>query len=616
MCMKKIILSALNTRHTHSALALGYLKAYYEQFNDSTAVKIVEYDLNQTNETIISSLISEEPEILAFSVYIWSVERILTIADAIKTAFPETLIILGGPEVSYNSEELMILNPSIDYVIRGEGEVTFNELVGQIVAGNLQAKVRGVTARTVSGVTAYEDRPLIENLDEIPCPIRSGAYVPKHSFIFYEASRGCPSKCAYCLSSVQGPVRNHSMARVKADLDMFFESSLSQIRFADRTFNCDPERAVEIIEYILKHNRKNINFHFEIQADFLSDEIINLLSKGPDGMFHLEIGVQSTNPRALDAVNRSYDLDVLREKVSLLRSKTACHLHLDVLGGLEHDSFKDFCKSYDDVYNLKPHDIQVSLVKVLRGTPLEKKQANKTFFAMNRPPYTILRTDWLLPNEAMLIQDIGKLTEGIVNSMRYNQALESLTKLVFNGSASSLLIEMVKFWRKEKIQFFNFTPENTAKNLTNFVHTLALPENSQKRITSLITHELRMCQKIQGPDLFIGIDFGEKQKKYEYRVSAGIRGYWYERHPTNAQNEWPAIVAYKFERDLSAVPSIEILNLSDEELFVLMLVQNRTSIDRGAEVWHKYRPEWPLPQIEKVIEKMIENELIYSSGNH
>ncbi|MDD3001773.1 MAG: DUF4080 domain-containing protein [Candidatus Riflebacteria bacterium] len=614
--MKKIILSALNTRHTHSALALGYLKAYYEQFNNSPALKIVEYDLNQTNETIIASLISEKPEILAFSVYIWSVDRILTIADAIKTAFPETLIILGGPEVSYNSEELMILNPSIDYIIRGEGEVTFNELITQILRGNQKTPVQGVTARTESGITAYDDRPLIANLDDIPCPIRTGAYVPKHSFIFYEASRGCPSRCAYCLSSVQGPVRNHSMARVKADLDAFFESNLSQVRFADRTFNCDPARATEIIEYILKHNHKNINFHFEIQADFLSDDIIELLSKGPDGMFHLEIGVQSTNPRALDAVNRSYDLNVLREKVSLLRNKTACHLHLDVLGGLEHDTFKHFCKSFDDVYNLKPHDIQVSLVKVLRGTPLEKKLSNKTFFAMNRPPYTILRTNWLSPEEAMLIQDIGKLTEGIVNSLRYNLSIETLTKSVFNDSSSALLIEMVKFWRKERIQFFNFTPENTAKNLTNFVCALALPISLQKRITSLITHELRMCQKIQGPDLFVGINFGEKQKKYEYKLSAGIRGYWYEQHPTDIQKEGLAIVAYKFERDLSAVPSIEVLNLSDAELFVLIMIQNRTSLDRAAELWNKYRPGWPLPEIEKVIEKMIEKELIYLSNNH
>lgn len=619
--MKKIILTALNTRYTHSAIALGSLKAYYESVYKNQTLSIKEFDLNQTNEFIIASLIEARPDIIAFSVYIWSIERSMVIADALKTAFPEIVIIFGGPEVSYSAEKILKQSLCIDFIVRGEGEISFSELINHLLASDTASlaegkEILGVTARLGEKILAYPDRPLIEDLDLLPCPVGSKSYLPSHSFVFYEASRGCPYSCSYCLSSVEGKVRNHSIERVKKDLDWFFTSELTQIRFADRTFNWEAPRAKEIIEYILEKNTNHKNFHFEIHADFLKSELIELFARGPEGMFHLEIGVQSTNPKALESVNRPHCLEGLRKNVKRLKKETKCHLHLDVLGGLEHDSFQDFCKSLDDVYELEPHDIQISLVKVLPGTPLAGRLKNKTFFAMNHPPYTILRTNWLSPFEAMMIQDMGKLVEGIINSKRYEGSINYLRELCFKGSIAKLSEGLVLFWRKNKIQFFGFTPENLQINLLKFASTLTMTHRELTKLRSMLEHEYRMCRRVITADIHSLVDFGEREKRYPFRVTGGIRGYWHESNPlasdARKDNEI-SIIVYKTNKDLSQAPSIEVISLEDEEAYAFMAVQAKASLERAEKGWAEYRPERAIPNIKENIEKLSKKGLIYES---
>lgn len=621
--MKNILLSALNTRYTHSAIALGSLKAYYEAHHKAQRLVIQEFDLNQTNEFIITSLIEAKPDIIAFSVYIWSIERTLVIADALKVAFPHIKVILGGPEASYSAEKILTLNPSIDYIVRGEGEITFTELINHLIGTGpnihknnkniLETEILGVTARVNGKIVAYPDRPLIEDLDILPCPIRSNSYTPSHNFVFYEASRGCPYKCSYCLSSIEGQVRNHSIERVKQDLDWFFQSNLKQIRFADRTFNWEAPRAKEILEYILENNVKNKNFHFEIHADFLKPELIELFAKAPEDVFHLEIGVQSTNPKALETVNRPHNLEGLKKNVKRLKEETKCHLHLDVLGGLEYDGFQDFCKSFDDVYQLEPHDIQISLIKVLPGTPLAGRLKNQTFFAMNHPPYTILRTNWLSPQEAMLIQDMGKLVEGIINTKRYGLCINYLRDLFFKGSIAQLTAALVHFWRQEKIQFFGFTPENVNKHLYKFATTLSPSVGQLAKVRSILEHEYRMCRKVVTADIYNAVDFGEREKRYPYKMQGGIKGYWYESHPLEEENSETTIIVYKTNKDLSQTPSIELVELTEEESYTLMAVQAKSSLEGAQKAWHGYRPGRPIPNIKENIEKLSKKGLIYES---
>ncbi|EKD82661.1 MAG: hypothetical protein ACD_39C01162G0002 [uncultured bacterium] len=621
--MIKILAAALNTRHTHSALALAYLKAYWQKVPDRQTIDICEYDLNQTNETIIADLILRDPDILAFSVYIWSLARTLEVAGAIKAALPDTVILLGGPEVSYNSEWLMQRYDCIDYIIRGEGEATFAELLTALINDNQTDNIAGITRRKGTSISCNPDRELISDLDMIPSPFQAGFYKEKHSFTYYEASRGCPSKCSYCLSSVLGRLRYFSVERVEADLDWFFNSDYQQVRFADRTFNHDRARARRIINYVKANNHRNINIHFEIQADFLSEDIIDLLSDAPEGMFHLEIGVQTTNPSALQAVNRRFDLATLKDRVQQLRNRTKCHLHLDLLGALPHDTLADFMQSLDDVWQLLPHSIQISLVKVLRGTPLENSVANCELAAMPAPPYTILRTNWLTSKEAIHIQDIGKLVEGIYSSQRYPRSLYFIVDLLFSASAARFFAELAHYWRRQGLQFYNFSPENIEKHLKTFIGSLGLHSPASRMLPSLLEHELRLSQKVPvSSNPSITPSFDNIVRKTLYRLQPGCRVLWYEFDPLLlaqqklelAASSSPRPVVYRFEKDLSATPDVEVLEMDLTTAFIMAAIQARAESGGWESTWRRLWPNLPVPEFSPALEKLVESGLLYEAA--
>ena len=602
----KIILSAINTKHTHSALALACLKSYWEKFYKEP-IYIKEFNLNILNETIINDLILLAPEVLAFSCYIWSLPRILAVSSAIKTCFPDCKIILGGPEVSYNSEEVLEKHPYIDVIIRGEGEVTFSELLHNILNNLPLESVRGITYRKNNDIVRNKERQFVKDLDELPSPFITGNYKGTASFTYYEASRGCPSKCGYCLSSIQGNVRNHSLERIKADLDWFFESDFNQIRFADRTFNHDIPRAKEIINYIKKNNHRNKNFHFEIQADFLSEELIELLSDVPKGVFHLEIGVQSTNPKALETTHRKFNLDCLKENVKKLKEKTNCYLHLDVLGGLPHDTYQDFCRSLDDVSNLEPEDIQISLVKILHGTPFEYMAKKWQLFYMPQAPYTILRTAWITPEDASMISQIGKLVEGISNTNRFQLSLNFLKNNIFNHSFSKLYERMVRFWRSRDLLFYNFSPENTVKHLKEFARDLSLSQDYLDLIDSILEHELRLTLKCSNADDWHGPDVPEALKKSDYKLCLGYRAYWYRKNPISnspetAISNYP--IVYCFRKDSAGVPSASFVELKLEESFAMISIQKKIPIYSLDDLWKRLYPNRLIPKFNLIIDNL------------
>lgn len=609
-----IILSAINTKFTHKALSLACLKSYWDLFHKDIPLTIKEFDLNILNETIINDLILMKPDIIAFSTYIWSVERIIAVSGAIKAAFPECIIILGGPEVSYNSIELLEKHQNIDYIIRGEGEITFKELIESILGNKSLELIPGITLRINGKIIKNKERQLIRDLDILPSPFISGNYQGSTNFTYYEASRGCPSKCAYCLSSVQGIVRNHSLERVKQDLDWFFQSDYDQIRFADRTFNYDSPRARQIISYIKRNNIKCKNFHFEIQADFLSDEIIDLLSDAPRGMFHLEIGVQSTNPKALTAVKRTFDIEKMKSKIQKLRAKTKCYLHLDVLGGLPFDSYSDFCKSLDDVASLKPEDIQISLVKVLHGTPYEyMANQSKQFHYMSEPPYTILRTQWLKPDEAVMISMISKLYEGIGNTGRFNLSIEYIVNNAFDSSYSKFYENLVVFWKNHKYLFYNFSPENTVKHLKTYVQELFNSENHINLVESILEHELRIALKAPNADNWsLPIDY-TPSKKPQYKLQQNLKGYWYKINPlssdyNSALANYPVI--YSFTRTPEGKPEIERLDLTLSKAFTLISVQKKIPLENLPIIWNKLYEKEDIPDFNETINELLESKLI------
>lgn len=616
----QIILSAINSRHTHNAIALAYLAAYWQKVPGRPVPRIMEFDINQTNETIYSEMILAKPDILAFSVYIWSLERVLTVCAAVKAASPGTTIILGGPEASYIDTQILQDNEFVDFIIRGEGEATLAELLDALINNRPTQDLYGISFRRAGAIRKNPDRELIKNMDEIPSPFTGGYFGQGHGFTYYEASRGCPSKCSYCLSSVQGPVRNHSLERVKQDLDWFFSANYRQIRFADRTFNFDFDRAAQIIKYIIENNHKCINFHFEFQADFMNEEIFSLLQQAPEGMFHLEIGVQSTNKLALTSVSRRFNLKNLQENVARLRANTGCHLHLDLLGGLPEDHFADFLASLDDVYRLQPHSIQISLVKVLRGTPLEKRVAAGDLNCMAKPPYTVLRTRWLEAVEALEIQDIGKLVEGMYNCDRFNLSLRFLIGNLFAGSAAAFFRKLAQWWRKRGFPFFNFGPDSIYAKLSEFVQEENAPAALRAKTLVILEHEFHLSQKVPCGDSQLGPEFVSGKNKNTLRVVPGLKCFWYsfdlyrilKGEEAGVSGAFPAV--YSYEKDLSSVPDTRLLHLDLAERFVIASVQRKVALENFPLEWKKCCGDRTFcPDFATVIEKLKSDGLLYDS---
>ncbi|MBF0544184.1 MAG: DUF4080 domain-containing protein [Candidatus Riflebacteria bacterium] len=608
--MSKVLLVGLNTRHTHSSLSLAMLQAFWEKTPSNPRLKRIDFDLNQGNDSIIQNIILQKPNLVAFSVYIWNLISTLTISGAIKAAFPETKIIFGGPEVSFGVEEIFRTAPWVDLIAIGEGEETFSEILRNFFNGKELIGIAG-TAYSQNGNPFFEpSRDQISNLDIIPSPFKAGLYGNGRGFTYYEASRGCPFKCTYCLSSVLGPVRNFSMERVFEDLDWFFNSDYTQIRFADRTFNLDTERAASIIQYILDRNHKKICFHFELKADILNDDLIDLLAGAPKDTFHLEIGVQSTNSAALGAVSRKSDLEKLSERVFRLREKTGCHIHIDLLAGLPGENFDLFKKTLNDAFSWKTSSIQVGLVKVLKGTALNKFVESGELSSAPYPPYAIQRSNWLEPHEIVKIQDIGKLVEGICNTQRFRLSLNFLCQRFFNGNQANFYESLALFWRRNDRQFYGLNPEFVKKTLMEFLETLTNDNFSKNSGEALMTHEFRMCQKVpagkqgQMPHLpnLSNRPLGKKASGFKVfwypvdiqillseeentSITSGTNGTNYDvkkSHPIG----FPSPLIYSYQTDLSLPPNSKVNFLPIEERFVMALCETSDSILTITSAWN------------------------------
>ncbi|HNV72117.1 MAG TPA: DUF4080 domain-containing protein, partial [Candidatus Ozemobacteraceae bacterium] len=514
-----------------TSLSLGCLKSYWQRRSGRPNVEVLDWDMNLGNESLINRLILARPAVLGFATYIWSLAPVVAVAGAVKAALPETRIVLGGPEVLFEGETLMNQYPWIDVIVRGEGEQTWEELLERHLSGSSLAGCAGVLWRGDSGVVRETERGYLQNLDDIPSPFRMGLYGTGRGFTYYEASRGCPFRCAYCLSSVLGPVRHFSLARVIDDLSWFMESEFTQVRFADRTFNFELERAETIVRHILDHNRRQVSFHFELKADLLSDGLIDLLGQAPVDGFHLEIGVQTTHKPALDAVYRRSDLEVLAEKIVRLRERTRAHVHLDLLAGLPEETFPLFQKTLNDAFSWNPSTIQVGLVKVLKGTALQQRVASGDLVCAPLPLYPVVRSRWLSPEEVVLIQDMGKLVEGIHNPGRFSHTLSFLISQAFAEDAARFYEHLARYYRRTGRLFYQLGPEAVGQSLTAFTEEFPEAKRLKPVVEALTLHELRLTQKVPAGKLGpspLGAQAIGRQKHGWLRFKPGLRAFWYD----------------------------------------------------------------------------------------
>lgn len=449
--MRTVIVS-LNSKFIHSSLAPWYLKAACRQYApDCGDVIVSEHTINENMDSVLSSIYLLRPDITAFSCYIWNISQVLELASNLKKLLPGSVIILGGPEVSYDAGEILRDNPFIDFIIAGEGERSFPKLVSMIhrsaglsdtekfINGDA-ADIDGLVFRSGDGI--IENGPaVIKDLDDIPSPYTDEMLSSlKNRIAYFEASRGCPFSCSYCLSSANEGVRFFSLQRIFDDLDKLVRSGVNQIKFVDRTFNAGPGRSKEIIRHILRLNDELkggdgaiCNFHFEVGADLFDDEWMELLDSAPKGLIQLEAGVQSTNREALAAVCRKTDIDKLLLNIRKIRSAGNVHIHADLIAGLPYEDQASFGRSFDDVYSARPHQLQLGFLKLLKGTRLRAQAGGLGYTYREQPPYEILSSGSVCYDELISLKGIAEVLERYYNSGRFYFSLDHIIERHFRS---------------------------------------------------------------------------------------------------------------------------------------------------------------------------------------
>ena len=427
----KILLTTLHAKYSHASLALPCLAACCRDVPGVT-VTIREYTVNEPREHLLRLIMAERADVVAFSCYIWNIDKTLRIVSDIKKIAPETRIVLGGPEVSFGIFELMHAHPAVDFIIKGEGEVVFR-LLAKTLADQGSASLSGAALEEIDNLffrdgsdisTGPHGKGFLQ-LDTIPSPFEAGLVDLDKPLTYYETSRGCPFSCAFCLSSVEGQVRSYSMERIKRDLLLLMQKNVPQIKLVDRTFNYDARRADEIWRFILEYNQGS-HFHFEIAADLLNDASIEILKQVPPDTFRFEIGVQSASADTLKRVNRSADLGRLFYVIRRLRAETRIELHLDLVAGLPGEDYGAFLTSLQAVADLHPHQIQVEPLKVLKGSPMRDIAAREDYYFSGSPPYTVLRNPWLSYDDIGRIETIGRLLDLFYNHGGFTTALRCM----------------------------------------------------------------------------------------------------------------------------------------------------------------------------------------------
>lgn len=465
----RFLLCGINAKYIHSNLAIFSLKAYADRKKIPEAEIILkEYTINNYVEDILQDLYEEKADVVIFSCYIWNISFVRELAAELKKVSPDVKIWAGGPEVSYAANKFLMENPAFDLIMQGEGEEVFSELIrltvekkcrikdvykqseskkvlsgivekrysierkqavkeekdiedkyfaGEVALGNAESNIGNKTKIINTGFATLMD------MDTIPF-VYEDFHLFEHKILYYETSRGCPFCCSYCLSSVDKTVRFRSLPIVKKELDAFLEAKVPQVKFVDRTFNCNRQRAIDIWSYLVEHDNGITNFHFEISSDLLGEEELELFAKMRPGLIQLEIGVQSTNGETVDAIHRHMDLDKLFHYVDRVHELGNIHQHLDLIAGLPYENYERFGCSFDDLYAHEPDQLQLGFLKVLKGTMMEEEVKKYSILYRNQPPYEVLGTKWLSYDEIILLKGVEELVELYYNSGQYTLTLK------------------------------------------------------------------------------------------------------------------------------------------------------------------------------------------------
>lgn len=503
----KILLVACNAKYIHSNLAVYDLQAYASDYADHIVLK--EYTINQQKDDIMRDIYLEHPDVVCVSCYIWNLSFVKELmADLIKI-LPGADFWAGGPEVSYDAEKFLTENSEFKGVMVGEGEETFKELAGYYVEKNPQ------NLKDMTGICYRDGDQIIHNgwrqimdLSSIPFIYKDLSEF-KNRIIYYESSRGCPFSCSYCLSSIDKKLRFRDTETVKKELQFFIDNKVPQVKFVDRTFNCKHDHAMAIWKYINEHDNGVTNFHFEISADLLREEELQEMSTMRPGLIQLEIGVQSTNPDTIKAIHRTMDFEKLKGIVDRIHSFGNIHQHLDLIAGLPYEDYDSFRHSFNDVYALKPQQLQLGFLKVLKGSHMMEMCREYGIVYKTQEPYEVLSTKWLDYDHVLKLKTVENMVEVYYNSGQFQNTLEYLEK--FFPDAFSIYERLGSFYMEKGYGDISHTRMRRYEILLEFLEDM--PEISMDQVKDQMVYDLYLRENLKSRP-----GFARDQKLFERQV--------------------------------------------------------------------------------------------------
>lgn len=503
----KILLAACNAKYIHSNLAVYDLQAYAAKYADHIILK--EYTINQQKDDIMRDIYLEHPDVVCVSCYIWNISFVKELMADLTKILPDADFWAGGPEVSYDAEKFLAENPEFTGVMVGEGEETFLELSGHYIEQS-PADLKDIT-----GVCYRDGEKIVHNgwrqimdLSSIPFVYKDLADF-KNRIIYHESSRGCPFSCSYCLSSIDKKLRFRDTEMVKKELQFFIDNKVPQVKFVDRTFNCKHDHAMAIWKYINEHDNGVTNFHFEISADLLREEELQEMSTMRPGLIQLEIGVQSTNPDTIKAIHRTMDFEKLKGIVNRIHSFGNIHQHLDLIAGLPYEDYDSFRKSFNDVYALKPQQLQLGFLKVLKGSHMMEMCQEYEIVYKTREPYEVLSTKWLDYDHVLKLKNVENMVEVYYNSGQFQNTLEYLEG--FFPDAFSIYEGLGRFYMEKGYGDVSHTRMRRYEILLEFLENV--PEISMDKVKDQMVYDLYLRENLKSRP-----GFAKDQKPFERQI--------------------------------------------------------------------------------------------------
>lgn len=580
----KVILAAINAKYIHSNLAVYSLRAYVNPYYPG--VEIAEYTINQQLDDILMDLYKKKPDMLCLSCYIWNLTYVEELVREIKKVFPLLNIWLGGPEVSYDAEAVLKRLPEVTGVMMGEGEETFLELMNYYIEETetdrsqistekrLLRDIKGIAYRDGKGSIHKNPWRDVMDLSRVPFVYHQMEDF-RNKIIYYETSRGCPFSCSYCLSSIDKCLRFRDMELVKQELQFFIDHEVPQVKFVDRTFNCNHRHAIEIWKFIKKQDRGITNFHFEIAADLLNEEELELIAVMRPGLIQLEIGVQSTNEETIREIRRVMKFEEVARVVNRINENGNVHQHLDLIAGLPYEDYHSFQKSFNDVYALQPEQLQLGFLKVLKGSYMEEKKMHYGLVYKSKPPYEVLYTRWLSYEDVLRLKGVEEMVEVYYNSRQFLATLGTLLS-VFE-SPFAFFEALAGYYEGQGLHLVSHSRVARYEILLAFAK-----EYDSGRLAlykELLTYDLYLRENAKSRPAFAG----------EYRTEKEFLHTFYEREAVTHQ--YLKGYARYDHRQLRKMTHIEKFSYdvmgdgSRCEQYILFDYENRSPLNHQAAVW-------------------------------